>query len=112
ADELRKMGMEVQTGVGKTGVVAILEGDKPGPTVLVRADMDALPIHEENKTEYVSQSDGKMHACGHDGHTAIALGVAQLFVNHKENLKGRIKFVFQPAEEIGSGATAMIKDGV
>ncbi|MDX2076237.1 MAG: M20 family metallopeptidase [bacterium] len=112
ADELRKMGMEVQTGVGKTGVVAILEGDKAGPTVLVRADMDALPIHEENKTDYVSQFDGKMHACGHDGHTAIALGVAQLFVNHKENLKGRIKFVFQPAEEIGSGATAMIKDGV
>jgi len=112
ADELRKLGMEVQTGVGKTGVVAILEGDKDGPTVLVRADMDALPIHEENQTEYVSKNAGKMHACGHDGHTAIALGVAQLFANHRESMKGRIKFVFQPAEEIGSGATAMINDGV
>lgn len=111
ADELRNLGLEVQTGVGKTGVVAILEGDKPGPTVLVRADMDALPIHEENKTEYVSEYAGKMHACGHDGHTAIALGVAQIFAKYRDNIKGRIKFVFQPAEEIGSGATAMIKDG-
>jgi len=111
ADELRNLGLEVQTGVGKTGIVAILEGDKPGPTVLVRADMDALPIHEENQTEYVSEYAGKMHACGHDGHTAIALGVAQIFAKYRDNIKGRIKFVFQPAEEIGSGATAMIKDG-
>lgn len=112
ADELQRLGLEVQTGVGKTGVVAILEGNSDGPTVLVRADMDALPIQEENQTEYVSQHPGKMHACGHDGHTAIALGVANLFAKYRDHIKGRIKFVFQPAEEIGSGATAMIKDGV
>ncbi len=111
ADELRRLGLEVQTGVGKTGVIAILEGNTDGPTVLVRADMDALPIQEENQTEYASQYAGKMHACGHDGHTAIALGVANLFAKYRDNIKGRIKFVFQPAEEIGSGATAMIKDG-
>ncbi|MCL4254262.1 MAG: amidohydrolase, partial [Anaerolineae bacterium] len=111
ANELRRLGLEVQTGIGKTGVIAILEGNTEGPTVLVRADMDALPIQEENQTEYASQYAGKMHACGHDGHTAIALGVANLFAKYRDNIKGRIKFVFQPAEEIGSGATAMIKDG-
>lgn len=112
ARELQTLGLEVQTGVGKTGVVGILEGDSDGPTVLVRADMDALPITEENKVDYLSTVDGKMHACGHDGHTAIALGVAKLFANHRDQLAGRIKFVFQPAEEIGAGAKAMVADGV
>lgn len=112
ADELRRLGLEVQTGVGKTGVVAILEGHVDGPTVLVRADMDALPIQEENQTAYASQYPGKMHACGHDGHTAIALGVANLLSKYRDRINGRIKFVFQPAEEIGAGANAMIKDGV
>ncbi|HEX2622224.1 MAG TPA: amidohydrolase [Phototrophicaceae bacterium] len=112
AKALSDLGLEVQTGVGKTGVVAVLEGDKDGPTVLVRADMDALPIIEANKTDYVSIESGKMHACGHDGHTSIALGVAKLFVQHRDQIAGRIKFVFQPAEEIAGGALAMIEDGV
>ncbi|MEZ4666612.1 MAG: amidohydrolase [Anaerolineae bacterium] len=112
ADELRSLGLEVQTGVGKTGVVAVLEGEKDGPTVLVRADMDALPIHEENEVGYASQSPGKMHACGHDGHTTIALGVAKLLARQRESLAGRVKFVFQPAEELVGGAKAMVADGV
>lgn len=112
AQALSDLGMEVQTGVGKTGVVAILEGSQEGPTVLVRADMDALPIPTEVTTDYASQTPGIMHACGHDGHTAIALGVAKLMTTHKDSIKGRIKFVFQPAEEIGSGARAMKADGV
>ncbi|MGB1287587.1 MAG: M20 metallopeptidase family protein [Aggregatilineales bacterium] len=111
AETLNDLGMEVQTGVGKTGVIGILEGSEDGPTVLYRADMDALPIHEANETDYISQTPGKMHACGHDGHTAIALGVAKLFAKHRENLSGRIKFVFQPAEEVVGGAKAMVADG-
>ncbi len=112
ADELRRLGMEVQTGVGKTGVVAILEGAHEGPTVLVRADMDALPILEENTFAYASTVPGKMHACGHDGHTTIALGVAKLLSEQRDQMAGRVKFVFQPAEEIVGGAKAMIADGV
>lgn len=112
AQELGALGLEVQVGVGKTGVVALLEGDQDGPTVLVRADMDALPILEENQVAYVSQTPGKMHACGHDGHTTIALGVAKLLSQQRHNMAGRIKFVFQPAEEIVGGARAMIADGV
>ena len=112
ADELNQLGMEVQTGIGRTGVVGILEGASDGPTVLYRADMDALPIQEENSAEYVSQKAGTMHACGHDGHTAIALGIAKLLSKHRDNLGGRVKFVFQPAEEVGGGAKSMIADGV
>ena len=111
AEELNALGLEVQTGVGKTGVIGILEGASDGPTILYRADMDALPIHEENETEYVSLSSGVMHACGHDGHTAIALGIAKLLSGRREELSGRVKFVFQPAEEVGGGAAAMIADG-
>jgi amidohydrolase len=111
AEALNELGLEVQTGIGQTGVVAILDGAKDGPTVLVRADMDALPILEENAIEYVSGTPGVMHACGHDGHTAIGLGVARLLHQHRDQLAGRVKFVFQPAEEIGGGALAMIKDG-
>ncbi len=112
ADELRQLGLEVQTGVGKTGVVAILEGAQSGPTVLVRADMDALPILEENTFSYASTASGKMHACGHDGHTTIGLGVAKLLTKHKDEIAGRVKFVFQPAEETVGGAKAMVADGV
>lgn len=112
AEELSKLGMEVQTGVGKTGVVGILEGSKEGPTILYRADMDALPINELNETEYVSTEAGKMHACGHDGHTTIALGVAKLLTQYRDQISGRVKFVFQPAEEIAAGAKAMIADGI
>jgi len=112
ADELRELGLEVTTGVGKTGVVAILEGSHDGPTVLVRADMDALPILEENTFSYASTVPGKMHACGHDGHTTIGLGVAKLLSRQRDNIAGRVKFVFQPAEEMVGGAKAMIADGV
>jgi amidohydrolase len=112
AAELNRLGLEVQTGVGKTGVVGILEGASDGPTVLVRADMDALPITEETNTAYSSTVSGKMHACGHDGHTAIALGVAKLLSQYRDQMAGRIKFVFQPAEEIVAGARAMVQDGV
>ncbi len=111
-DELRKLGLEVQTGFAQTGVVALLEGAHDGPTVLYRADMDALPIDEANEVEYISRVAGKMHACGHDGHMAIALGVAKLMVSHRHEIAGRIKFVFQPAEEGGGGALAMIAAGV
>ena len=113
AQELQQLGLEVQTGVGKTGVVGILEGDKDGPTVLWRSDMDALPITEDNDVSYASQTPGAMHACGHDGHMAIALGLARIFAQHKDKIAGRIKFMFQPAEELGAGgALAMIDDGV
>lgn len=112
AEELGRLGLEVQTGVGKTGVVGILEGDQDGPTVMYRADMDALPIQEENEVEYASRTPGKMHACGHDGHVTIALGVAKLLSQQRDSLAGRVKFVFQPAEEGGVGALAMVNDGV
>jgi amidohydrolase len=111
ANELAQLGLEVRAGVGRTGVIGVLEGAHDGPTVLLRADMDALPIQEENQVEFASQTAGKMHACGHDGHTAIALGVAKLLAPLRERMAGRVKFVFQPAEEIGEGAMAMIADG-
>ncbi len=112
AEQLAQLGLEVQTGVGKTGVVGLLEGRRDGPTVLVRADMDALPLQEENDIDYRSQTPNVMHACGHDAHTAIALAVAELLSEHTDRIAGRVKFVFQPAEEIGRGADAMIQDGV
>ncbi len=111
AGRLHELGLEVQTGVGESGVVAVLEGTADGPTVLVRADMDALPIQEENEVPYASQTAGIMHACGHDGHTAIALAVAELLSARRADLAGRVKFIFQPAEEIGRGAQAMIAAG-
>lgn len=112
AEELNKLGLKVQTGVGKTGVVAILEGADVGPTIMVRADMDALPLTEANQVEYVSQTPGKMHACGHDGHVTIGLGVAKLLSEHRDQIAGRVKFVFQPAEEGLGGALAMINAGI
>lgn len=111
AETLARLGLEVQTGVGKTGVIGILEGEQDGPTVLVRADMDALPILEENAVDYASQTPGTMHACGHDAHTSIGLAVAELLTAERQRIRGRIKFVFQPAEELGMGASAMIEDG-
>lgn len=112
ARELTDLGLEVSTGVGKTGVVASLEGSNPGPVILARFDMDALPIQEETGAEYASQTPGVMHACGHDGHTAAGLTVAKLLEAHKEELKGTVKLVFQPAEEGLGGAEAMVADGV
>src|SRR5215813_433138 len=103
AKELGDLGLEVITGIGKTGVVCILEGKRDGPTIMFRCDMDALPVTEANKVDYISQISGKMHACGHDGHTSIGLGVARLLAEQRDNIAGRVKFVFQPAEEIGRG---------
>ena len=111
-DELSRLGFEVQSGIGKTGVVGILEGSQDGPTVLYRADMDALPVSEDNDVDYKSHTPGVMHACGHDGHVAIALGVAKLMAAYRDQIAGRIKFVFQPGEEGAGGALAMIDDGV
>jgi len=112
AEELTKLGMEVQTGIAKTGVVAVLEGAHEGPTVLYRADMDALPIVEQCEHDFVSTEEGKMHACGHDGHMAIALAVAKLMAKYREKIHGRIKFVFQPGEEGAGGALAMLEENV
>ncbi|GAB4500001.1 MAG: amidohydrolase [Anaerolineales bacterium] len=112
ARELRQLGLEVSTGIGKTGVVALLEGEQPGATLLLRFDMDALPIVEATGAPYASTAHGVMHACGHDGHTAIGLTVARLLHAHRAELRGTVKLVFQPAEEGLGGAEAMLADGV
>jgi len=108
---LSELGLEAQTDIGKTGIVGLLPGARPGPVVMLRFDMDALPITEENTTEYVSETPGVMHACGHDGHVAIGMGVARLLARHRRELAGAVKFVFQPAEEGLGGAVKMIQDG-
>lgn len=117
AARLRELGYEVTEGVGRTGVVGLLRGAEGGGggerrALLYRADMDALPIQEENEVEYRSKNDGVMHACGHDAHMAIALGVARRMIAERDSLRGDLKFAFQPAEEGGNGAVAMIDDGV
>ena len=112
AQQLNRLGLEVTTGIAKTGVVALLEGAKPGPPRMVRFDMDALPIQEESGAEYSSQIPGVMHACGHDGHVAVGLTVARLLQSHIDELAGTVKFVFQPAEEGLGGAEEMIAGGV
>ncbi|POY36907.1 amidohydrolase [Solitalea longa] len=122
---LRSLGLEVKTGVAKTGVVALLKGAKPGPTVGLRADIDALPVTERTPVAFASkihtiyngQDVGVMHACGHDSHTAILMGVAEILTSMKDQLHGNVKFIFQPAEEgvppgeVG-GAEQMVKEGV
>lgn len=112
AKTLRDLGLTVTTGVAKTGVVGLLEGARPGPTMLVRVDMDALPVQEETGAEYASQVPGVMHACGHDGHVAMGLTVARLLAGRRASLAGRVKFVFQPAEEGLGGAEGMVAEGV
>jgi amidohydrolase len=125
AAHLNSLGLKVQTGVAKTGVVALLETGKPGPVIALRADMDALPVTERNslpfaskvKTMYNDQETGVMHACGHDSHVAILMGVAEILAKNKADLKGSVKFIFQPAEEgapVGEegGASLMVKEGV
>ncbi len=125
ADQLRKLGIEVKTGVAKTGVVGLLKCGKPGPVVALRADMDALPVTEESdlpfkstvKTEYLGQQVGVMHACGHDAHVAILLGVAEALAGVRDQIPGTIKFIFQPAEEgpppgETGGAPLMVAEGV
>jgi amidohydrolase len=109
---LDKLGILRRTGVGGTGVIGVIEGAGPGKTVAIRADMDALPIEEESGVSFASKVPGKMHACGHDAHTAIALGAAMVLTEIKDRLKGRVKLIFQPNEEGLTGARAMIADGV
>ena len=110
--ELDILGIPYQDEVAKTGVVALIKGAKPGKTVLLRADMDALPINEETECEYKSLTPGVMHACGHDGHVAGLLGAAMILNELKENISGNIKLVFQPAEEGPGGAKPMINEGI
>lgn len=125
AKHLKSLGIDVQTKVGVTGVVGILKGGLPGPVVALRADMDALPVEEKNdlpyaskvKTTYNGNETYVMHACGHDGHVAILMGVAEILSNMKKDLKGTVKFIFQPAEEGGPkgeeyGAELMVKEKV
>ena len=119
ADHLRALGLEVQAPVGKTGVVGILRGGKPGPVVALRADMDGLPVTElvdlpfksKVRTQWQGQEVGVMHACGHDNHVAILMGAAEVLAGMKAQLPGTIKFLFQPAEEGLGGAQAMVDDG-
>lgn len=112
AEQLDQLGFEVQRGIGQTGVVGLLEGPEDGPTVMLRFDMDGLPIQEESGQPYASKNAGVMHACGHDGHTSMGLALAKIMAKYREEMHGRIKFVFQPAEEGLGGAFAMIADGV
>ncbi|HSP40135.1 MAG TPA: amidohydrolase, partial [Gillisia sp.] len=125
AAHLEILGMEVQTGVAKTGVVGILKGNQPGKVVALRADIDALPVTERNdldfksnvKTEFLGTATGVMHACGHDTHIAILMGVAEILSQNKDKINGTVKFIFQPAEEgpppgEEGGASLMIKEGV
>lgn len=111
SQKLQEWGIEHETGIAHTGIVAIIPGNKPGKVLAIRADIDALPIQEQNEVSYRSQHDGVMHACGHDGHTAIALGTAYYLSQHP-NFAGTVKIIFQPAEESPGGAKPMIQAGV
>ena len=112
AARLEALGFEVHRGIGKTGVVGVLRGAQPGKTVMLRADMDALPIDEENEVPYRSESAAHMHACGHDGHVAMLLGAARIVAARNADVAGTVCFLFQPAEEGKGGALAMVEDGV
>ena len=113
AKTLGELGIEVQENVGKTGVVGLIQGEHPGATVALRADMDALPVEEENVFEFRSVNPGVMHACGHDAHTAALLGAAQILVKERKSIWGNVKLIFQPSEESPKGGAAeMIREGV
>lgn len=111
-EKLKSLGLDVETGIAGTGVVGLLKGKSESPVLLLRFDMDALPIQEETGAPYASEVPGKMHACGHDCHVAVGLSVAELLSAQREFLPGTIKFVFQPAEEGGGGAEKMVAAGV
>lgn len=110
--KLHEWGISHQTAIAQTGIVATIKGNKPGPVLAIRADIDALPIQEENDVTYKSKHDGIMHACGHDGHTAIALATAYYLSQHQDDFAGTVKIIFQPAEEGPGGAKPMIEAGV
>ncbi|BAZ29645.1 amidohydrolase [Cylindrospermum sp. NIES-4074] len=114
SQKLQAWGIAHETGIAQTGIVATIKGNKSGAekVLAIRADMDALPIQELNEVPYKSQNDGLMHACGHDGHTAIALGTAYYLQEHRQDFAGTVKFIFQPAEESPGGAKPMIEAGV
>jgi amidohydrolase len=112
AERLKELGLAVQTGIAVHGVVGLLTGGRPGPTLMIRADMDALPMAEETGLPFASTHPGCMHACGHDAHMAMALGAAAVLARLKDRIRGNVKFVFQPAEEGPGGAQPMIAAGV
>ncbi len=112
AERLRELGLEVATGAAETGVTALVRGAAPGPTLMLRADMDALPIQEASDKPYASRTPGVMHACGHDGHTAALVTVAGILAERRSSLRGQALIVFQPAEENMGGARRMIEEGV
>lgn len=109
---LTSLGLDDVRPIAKTGATALVKGSKPGPCVLWRADMDALPVPEKSKLPYASQNENVMHACGHDAHMAIALGLAEVLQKRRSELPGSVRFVFQPAEEAAGGAQACVADGV
>ncbi len=111
-EKLTKWGIPHQTNIAQTGIVALIDSGKPGAVLGIRADMDALPIQEENEVSYCSLYEGKMHGCGHDGHTAIALGTAYYLWKNRDRFQGQVKIIFQPAEEGPGGAKPMIEEGV
>ena len=112
AGQMRVLGLEVKEGIGGTGVLAMLDGAHPGKTLLIRADMDALPIADTTGTAYASKLENRNHACGHDVHAALVTGVAQVLVRHRDCIAGRVAFVFQPADEPMRGAKRMIEAGL
>ena len=111
-DYLKSLGLEVQTEIAQYGAVGLLKTDGPGPTLMIRADMDALPLKEDTGLDFASEHDGAMHACGHDAHMAMVLGAATVLTRIKNELTGNIKFLFQPAEEGPGGAKPMVAAGV
>ena len=112
AGVLRSLGLEVKTGIAKTGVLGLLRGKSPGKTVALRAELDALPIHEATGLPFASEIPGVMHACGHDGHMAAVLGACALLAEDRDSLRGNVKFIFQPAEEMLGGGQALCEAGV
>jgi hippurate hydrolase len=112
SQQLDELGIPHQTGIAKTGIVATIQGSRPGPTIALRADMDALPITEQTDLPFASRNPGQMHACGHDGHTASLLGTAAILCEMKNEIRGNIRLLFQPSEEkLPGGAPSMIEEG-